>query len=200
VIDGFVLAGGRSSRMGTDKARIVFPERWPMAVHVGVVMGAVCKSVSLVRRVDDGPFHRPDGTLFPVIFEPEQGFPHPLWGLATACTHGRTPFVAVASCDVPFFPPEGWKRLLAALPVGGRAGTEATADPEGAVAGAVIATHGPERQPLLGIWPRAVGPAAALAARRGIPARFFSAAAVAVELPAEWLRNVNSPIDMGRDS
>lgn len=194
MIDGFVIAGGRSSRMGTDKARLPYPERWPMAVHVGVVMEAVCDRVALVRRIDDGPFLRPDGALFPVIFEADEGAPHPLWGLATACAHGRTPFVAVASCDVPFFPAEGWKRLLAALPIGG-GGEE---PPDDAVSGAVIASCGGERHPLVGIWPRAVGPAAALAARRGIPARFFAAAAVPVELPATWLRNLNAPIDLGR--
>lgn len=198
MIDGFVLAGGRSSRMGSDKARLPFPDRWPMAVHVALAMRAVCDRVAIVRRFDDGPFLAPDGTRLPVIFEADEGSPHPLWGLATACAHGRTPFVAVASCDVPHFPPEGWKRLLAALPVGVGGDSEAT--PEGAVAGAVVAAHGPDRHPLIGIWPRAVGPAAALAARRGIPARFFSEHAAAVDLPAPWLANVNAPIDLGSGS
>lgn len=200
-VNGFVLAGGRSRRMGVDKARLPFPGRWPMAVHVAGVLAEVCDRVALVRRgAPDGlPWPLPDGGALEVIRDADgAGDPHPLFGVAAACAASRTPWLLVVPCDVPFLPVEGLRRLLEAAPVGSgvdeRGRGAADPDPRGAM----VVAEGPERvHPLIGLLPRGVGGAALAAARRGESARSFVAPARRVPLPGAWLGNVNRWSDTG---
>ena len=85
-LDAFVIAGGRSQRMGSDKARLPFPDGWPMAVHVAMQLRAVARTVALIRRGEsDGlPWIWPEGGQVPVVREQDQGERHPLMGLVTA--------------------------------------------------------------------------------------------------------------------
>lgn len=180
MIDGFVLAGGRSRRMGEDKARLRFPGHRPMAVEVARALAAVCDRVVIVRRGDDGPFHDDDGRVFEVLVEPDDGEPHPLRGLAVALAAARGPIALVVACDLPFVRPETLRTLAEAALAAGRP----------AVAGA---TAGP--QPLLGAWPVDRAAAAARAAAAGASARSFAADARVVRIADAELRNVNRPED-----
>lgn len=170
-MDGFVLAGGASLRMGVDKARLPFPGRWPMAVHVLSVVAEVCDRAALVRRGDDGlPW--PEGVE--VLREPERE-PHPLHGVATACAASRSELLLVVPCDVPFLPAEGLRRLLP---------------------GPAVASDGTRDHPLVAILPRALGPAAAEAAAAGRSVHDLLRDLPRVVLPAPWLRNANAPGDL----
>ncbi len=181
-VDGFVLAGGRASRMGVDKARLAFPASWPMATHIAETISEICGRVALIRRGDDGlPWPRRDGGAWEVIEEATEQALHPLNGLVTACASGRAPWVLLAPCDVPFLPIEGWRALR-----------------DAAVDGPVIAACGGRAHPLIGIFPRTMGPQAAAAAAAGASAHALVADAKRVELPARWLVNVNAPDDLGR--
>jgi len=115
--DGFVLAGGRSTRMGVDKARVAW-NGLPLALVVRRNLLAVCGRVALVRREppDELPWIEEDGTEVEVISERGDREPHPLWGIETALTAARTELVLVAPCDVPFLTPASLARLAAAGP------------------------------------------------------------------------------------
>ena len=98
-MNAYVLAGGRSSRMGADKARLPH-QGWPVAVHlVQLLERAGCRAF-LVRRERDGlPWIRPDGSPIEVVDEDPSLPRHPLAGVYTARVHAGAP-VFVVPCDV----------------------------------------------------------------------------------------------------
>ena len=68
-VDGFVLAGGRSRRMGSDKARAPWGTL-PLAVATATSLRAVCGRVALIRRrLDDLPWMYEDGSPVEVLLE-----------------------------------------------------------------------------------------------------------------------------------
>jgi len=99
----YVLAGGLSSRFGSDKA--LFPvDGVPMALRVARSLASSGAPVSLVSR------HARNLGL-PELIEPD-GPRHPLWGVAHALrqSHG---LVLFAPCDLPSLSAELVTRLLA---------------------------------------------------------------------------------------
>lgn len=94
-IEGFILAGGASSRMGADKAHLRLGGR-TLVGRAAEALGAVCASVSLVSsKPDAGAFGLP---IVPDVFAGRGA----LGGLHAALAHARAPWVAVLSCDLPF--------------------------------------------------------------------------------------------------
>ena len=105
-IEGFILAGGASSRMGRDKARLELGGE-TFTARVARALGAVCGHVSVVGA-------RPAGAeaglpVVPDIFARRGA----LGGLHAALAAGRAPWAAVVSCDLPFVSGELWTRLAA---------------------------------------------------------------------------------------
>ncbi len=99
----YVLAGGLSSRFGSDKA--LFPvDGVPMALRVAQALAAAGVPVSLVSR-------QTRDLGLPEIIEPD-GPRHPLWGVAHALRRSRG-LVLFAPCDLPSLSPEMVSRLLA---------------------------------------------------------------------------------------
>ena len=190
-VDGFVLAGGRSGRMGRDKARMRFPADAPMAVHVASVVEQVCRRVAVIRRTDDAAvWRRRDGTPLEVVHESETKPRHPLRGLVTACEAARADWLLVVPCDVPYLTPDDLKTLLTAATTASR---PPSVDP---VRATVIACADSRMHPLVGVFPRAIRAAAARAADEERAARHFLADARRVELAAAALRNINTPNDL----
>ncbi len=173
VVDGFVLAGGRGSRMGFDKARAPWHGQ-PLALVTAGQLAQVCARVALVRRgpPDGLPWPLPDGTQAEVVREagPVEP-PHPLRGVAAALAAARTPVALIAPCDVPRVPADVLLELLRAAP---------------AVAAAEGRVH-----PLVAAFPAAWAARAATLAAEGASARAFAAPAAAVEVPAAVLVDVN---------
>ena len=194
---GVVLAGGRSSRMGSPKASLPW--------HGSTLLRRV---VGLVARVVDGPVvvvGAPGQDLPPlperveVVEDPVEGR-GPLQGIAVglAAVGGRAEAAFVCSTDLPLLHPAFVRRVL-----DGRAAAVADV--------ALPVVHG-HRQPLAAAYrPALAGRAAELiAAGRGKPAFLFDDAAVAVLDEAALLadpvlraadpllrsvRNVNTPED-----
>ena len=106
MILGGILAGGASSRMGTDKALVEVADR-PMVEWVAEALAAVTDRVVIVGR------SRLDG--FEVIPDPVKGSVGPLAGvvaaLAEAASTGRSGVLVVA-VDQPFVRPATLRRLV----------------------------------------------------------------------------------------
>jgi len=94
---GAILAGGRSSRFGSDKALALIDGR-PMLEHVAGRLAGQCDGLVVVGR-DWPAMHR-------VEDRPEPGL-GPLGGLAGALAHARDhgfDAVLTSSCDLPALP------------------------------------------------------------------------------------------------
>jgi len=103
-LEGFILVGGASSRMGSDKSRLslggqTFVERARAA------LSSVASRVSVVSaRAGDGWHELP---LVRDVFEGAGA----LGGLHAALASARADWVAVVSCDLPFVTGELFERL-----------------------------------------------------------------------------------------
>ena len=106
-IAGIVLAGGRSSRMGRDKASLVFDGR-SLLVRTVAAVGAVADEIVIVRA--------PGQTLPPldgaaaragvrIVEDPVEG-EGPLRGIATGLAAATAPVALVVGVDMPFLRPE----------------------------------------------------------------------------------------------
>lgn len=100
---GLVLAGGRSSRMGTDKASLVHPDGRTLARRTcDLLAGAGCASVVLSLRHDqEVPAGFTGLTKIAVSRDPEGGSEGPLAGmLASMRLHPAADWLVLA-CDLP---------------------------------------------------------------------------------------------------
>jgi len=93
---GFVLAGGRSSRMGTDKAQIQLHGQ-PLAVHAL----AILRHAGLSASFSGG--HPSLAALGPLI--PDSLGLGPLSGICAALASTQSEFSAFLPVDLPLFPP-----------------------------------------------------------------------------------------------
>lgn len=103
---GFVLCGGRSSRMGRDKALLDFRGR-PLVAHVAGILHPLCSEVCLVAG-SAAPYSQ---CGYPVLVDeyPGEG---PLGGLLTALGLGAAPWNLVVSCDLAGIEPEPLAALV----------------------------------------------------------------------------------------
>ncbi|MGH2717474.1 MAG: molybdenum cofactor guanylyltransferase [Actinomycetota bacterium] len=111
---GVVLAGGRSSRMGTPKAAL----EWHGSTLLRRTLGVLARSVEgplVVVRAPDRPLPEIPPQV-DVVADPEQGL-GPLQGIAAglAALAGRAHAAFVCSTDLPFLHPAFVRRVLTAL-------------------------------------------------------------------------------------
>ena len=181
---GAILAGGRSTRMGTAKAVVELAGR-PLLLHaVAAVEGAALEALVIAKP--NSPLPRLQGR---VAREPPEPV-HPLRGIVTALevAAGR-PVVALA-CDMPLVP----AALLAWL-----AGLEAPT---------AVVQAGGRIQPLLARYEPAVAPTVERAMAAGAPAHEVVSALDARVIAEDELArfgdpeliclNVNTPADLER--
>jgi molybdenum cofactor guanylyltransferase len=103
-IEGFILAGGASSRMGTDKARLVFGGQSAIE-RIAERLSAITGRVRLVGARDEDP-----QAALPNI--PDI---HPRWGalggIHAALHASRAEWAVIVACDLPFVTGELFARL-----------------------------------------------------------------------------------------
>jgi molybdopterin-guanine dinucleotide biosynthesis protein A len=91
---GYVLAGGASSRMGRDKAFLMFGGRR----LIDIAAAAVCEAAGSVTIV--GPPGILEGSGWPVIPDRRPGA-GPLAGIETALNHTTADWNLIVACDMP---------------------------------------------------------------------------------------------------
>ena len=113
-VAGIVLAGGRSSRMGTPKAALEWHGSTLLRRVVGVVGRSVDGPVVVVRAPGQTLPELPDGVE--LVDDAREGR-GPLQGLAAglAAVRDRAPAAYASSTDVPLLHPRFIHRVLAAL-------------------------------------------------------------------------------------
>jgi molybdopterin-guanine dinucleotide biosynthesis protein A len=96
--DGFILAGGHSSRMGQDKALITLAGT-PLLQHaLGILRNAGLDPAIAGARSDSSAFA-------PTLFDdPSQSGLGPLAGICTALASGTTPYAVFLPVDLPLLP------------------------------------------------------------------------------------------------
>ncbi|HEX4287931.1 MAG TPA: molybdenum cofactor guanylyltransferase [Trebonia sp.] len=111
---GVVLAGGRSSRMGTAKGALEWHGSTLLRRTVGIVARAVEGPVVVVRAGGQDLPELPVGTV--VVDDPREG-KGPLQGIAAglAALSGRADAAFVCSTDLPFLHPAFVRRVLRVL-------------------------------------------------------------------------------------
>jgi molybdopterin-guanine dinucleotide biosynthesis protein A len=117
-ISGIVLAGGRSTRMGRDKASLPFGGETMLAHVVRIVRGAV-DDVIVVARPDQGA----GNPLLPGGDNPFLGLPArvvhdpvadlgPLAGIAAGLSASSSDLNLIVACDMPLVRPAVLRRLV----------------------------------------------------------------------------------------
>ncbi|WOS61183.1 molybdenum cofactor guanylyltransferase MobA [Sinorhizobium fredii] len=137
-----VLAGGRSSRMGSPKAAVMLGGQ-TMLARVVARLSPQAASIAVNLNIDPG-IALPSGA--PVIADTIPGLPGPLAGVLAALRHARkvapeASHVVTVPIDAPFFPTTLAARLQGALIVGD----------EIAVAWSLGEMH-----PLFALWPLSI--------------------------------------------
>jgi len=157
---GIVLAGGRSSRMGTPKAALEWHGSTLLRRTVGILARATDGPVVVVRAPGQELPALPPETE--VVDDPQEGL-GPVQGLAAglAALTGRAEVAFVSSTDMPFLHPAFVRRVLRAV------------QEEGADVGLPVARGYP--QPLAASYSVALAPVAAklVAGERLRPAFLF---------------------------
>lgn len=186
-VEGAVLIGGGSTRMGRDKATLEF-EGVPLALRVARALGSCVERVRFVARPDALP-----ALGYDCIVDRHDARA-PLVGIAAALAACEVSAVLVCACDLPTVDPRVLLALLALAPA-----------QDGADVVAPLGPRGPE--PLLAIYrPRllpelerriARGELALQALLRDVDTLFVPEADLrALDPTLASLRNLNRPEDL----
>ena len=170
-MDAYLLAGGRSQRMGQDKARMLIDGE-PMALRLAAKLReAGCREVFIVEK------HNKDHSLnLPKIYDYAEEH-HPLYGVAAALKHCRQNWALIAACDLICIRPSDIARLLDANRP-------------------CVATSEQGIQPLLSVLPTSWAAKAREFAEKNKSARAFVSSCHRILYSASQLHNANSISDI----
>jgi molybdopterin-guanine dinucleotide biosynthesis protein A len=172
-ITAFILAGGKSTRMGTDKAFLELAGR-PLISHALELARSVTEKIKIVG--DPNTFAS-FGTVIPDIY-PARG---PLAGIHAALSNTATDYNLILAVDLPFLQPHCLKYLI----------TEAKSS------SAVVTVPSAEGHlhPLCAVYRKQFGPITQAALDKGKNKidSLFAGVAVRIIDEAELVANVFSP-------
>lgn len=176
----WILAGGKSRRMGQDKARLLFRGE-PLLVRNAKLLGGLTDEVRVIAS--EGEY---DDLGFVCTPDLRAGC-GPLAGIETALSASRREWNLIVACDMPFLE-ASWLGFLVGRAVAGNLDC-------------VVSKH-PERgmNPLCGVWNRRVLPIVRAMLDDGqFRVRDAAARVGALELTPEdpkMLANWNEPVDV----
>lgn len=107
-MNGLVLTGGKSSRMGTPKAEIAY-HGVPEYIRCAGLLSSVCEKVFLSASEYWTPVEVPVGVL--LIVDPVGASRGPLTGIAQAFKQSPDTALFVLACDMPMFEGEALAEL-----------------------------------------------------------------------------------------
>ena len=183
-VGAVVLAGGRSQRMGRDKALLPFAGQ-PLIAHIVTQMATLCEDV----LIGSNEAERFSFLARPVIADRRPG-EGPLMGLVSCLAASTHELNVVLSCDVPTVDVHFLRRMLAAA---GRVENIASVD-------AVVPVDAEGRpEPLYAVYRRscvAVAEEVLAAGGRSLRDLLARLSVRYVPLPeGDWFRNLNTPED-----
>lgn len=107
---GIVLSGGKSRRMGVDKALLPYNGITLLEHVLGIVRAAAGETIVVADVADK--YVLKAGTRVVGDLYPDTG---PLGGIITGLTYAADEFNLVVACDMPFLQPALLKRLIEAV-------------------------------------------------------------------------------------
>ncbi len=110
LVTGIILAGGKSSRMGTDKGLMFYKGR-PMIQHILDPMAKICHRILIVTS---NPMYGMFGFELVKDEQPDYG---PVMGLLSGLRQSKTDINLVMSCDAPLVGFDLMKQLVLATGV-----------------------------------------------------------------------------------
>lgn len=114
VLHGLVLAGGRSTRMGTDKAALEHPDGRPLARRAVDLLTMDCSRILISLRHDQAlPPRIFESEHIRVARDPEGGSDGPLAGIITAMRTAPDADWIVLACDLPRLDVASLRHLIA---------------------------------------------------------------------------------------
>ena len=193
-VTGYVLAGGRSSRMGKDKALVATRDE-PLVEFALRTLRQVCGAAAILSGPPDCERDAILSTYGRLVSDRSDGWNGPLAGLAAALTDCTTPYALLLAVDQPGLPVEALQELIQACVAAGAA--------------AACLVHAGRQEPLPLLVSNDLGPAISLALaageRRLLPTVAAAAAKkrgfVPIHAPSstdDWFTNLNTPADLHR--
>lgn len=104
LVEGFILVGGASSRMGTDKSRLLIGEEETFVQRIGRELSSITPKVSVVGKPDQVDLS------FPVVHDVHEQW-GALGGVHAALAACQSEWALIVACDLPFVKAELFNRL-----------------------------------------------------------------------------------------
>ena len=167
-MNAYILAGGKSSRMGTNKALMEFCGI-PMSIHISnMLLQAGIEKVFLITKT---PLLLPIPQLVELYEES-----HPLYGVHIALAHSKEQLCLITPCDMPLVSISSYKKLR----------NQKTP---------TVALGATGKHPLLGVYPQNIREKALIYAQEERSVMSFVETFSTILIPNEELRNINYPHD-----
>jgi len=107
-LNGLILTGGRSTRMGQDKSQLIYHGK-PQREYLTELLTPYCKAVFWSVNAGQATEQMPPGQLFIVD---QFDFPGPLNGILSAFAHEASMAWLVVACDMPLLTTRSLDALL----------------------------------------------------------------------------------------
>ena len=168
-MNGYILVGGRSRRMGSDKSLLTIDGHNLCHVIMEKLQKSGCKEVFLVgkKRIP---------ISIPQIIDSWTDY-HPLYGVHTALRHCSRDFCIITPCDIPFVSITTYQRLISKSVT------------------TVLATS-LRKQPLLGLFSTSKRDQALSYAQQHRSVMSFVENEAYIVVPSNELHNINHPNDI----